>query len=34
VPSIYLPVHVVDRDTIESTVIADGFHSREAIFKK
>ena len=34
VPSIFLPVHVVDRDTMESTVIADGFHSREDIYKK
>ena len=33
VPSIYLPVHVVDKDTMESTVIADGFHKREAIYQ-
>jgi D-xylose transport system substrate-binding protein len=34
VPSIYLPVYVVDKDTMEKTVIADGFHTREAIYKK
>jgi D-xylose transport system substrate-binding protein len=34
VPSIYLPVYVVDKDTMERTVIADGFHTREAIYKK
>ena len=34
VPSIFLKVQVVDKDTIESTVIADGFHQRDAIYKK
>ncbi|MBS0662964.1 MAG: substrate-binding domain-containing protein [Verrucomicrobia bacterium] len=34
VPSIFLPVHVVDKDSLESTVIADGFHTRESIYKK
>lgn len=34
VPSIFLKVHVVDRDSMDSTVIADGFHQREAIYRK
>lgn len=34
VPSIFLPIHVVDKDSLESTVIADGFHTRESIYKK
>lgn len=34
VPSIFLKVQVVDKDTMDSTVIADGFHSRESIYKK
>jgi D-xylose transport system substrate-binding protein len=34
VPSIYLKVQVVDKDTMESTVIADGFHRRDEIYKQ
>lgn len=34
VPSIFLKVHVVDKDTMDSTVIADGFHQREAVYRK
>jgi D-xylose transport system substrate-binding protein len=34
VPSIFLPIFVVDRDSLERTVIADGFHRREDVFKK
>ncbi len=34
VPAIFLSVHVVDKDTMESTVIADGFHSHESIYGK
>jgi|UniRef100_UPI00404A7DEB D-xylose transport system substrate-binding protein len=33
VPSIFLPVHVVDKDSMESLVIADGFHTRESVYK-
>jgi len=34
VPSIFLKVFVVDKDSIDSTVIADGFHKREDIYRK
>ncbi len=34
VPSIFLKVQVVDKDTMDSTVIADGFHTRESIYRK
>ncbi len=34
VPAIFLPVHVVDKDSIDATVIADGFHPREAVYQK
>jgi D-xylose transport system substrate-binding protein len=34
VPSIFLQVQVVDKDSMESTVIADGFHQRDEIYKK
>jgi D-xylose transport system substrate-binding protein len=34
VPSIFLQVQVVDKDSMERTVIADGFHQRDEIYKK
>lgn len=34
VPSIFLKVMVVDKDSIDSTVVADGFHKRETIYRK
>jgi len=34
VPSVFLKVQVVDKDTMERTVIADGFHRREEIYAK
>lgn len=34
VPSILLPIHVVDKDSMDATVIADGFHSRNEVYRK
>ena len=33
VPSVQVDVVPVTRENLESTVIADGFHPREAVFK-
>lgn len=33
VPSIFLPVHVVDKDNMDSLVIADGFHTHDEVYK-
>jgi len=33
VPSIFLSVHVVDKDNLESLVIADGFHTHDEVYK-
>lgn len=34
VPTIYIPVTAVDKDNIDSTIIKDGFHSKEAVYGK
>ncbi len=34
VPSVFLQVQVVDKDSMDRTVIADGFHRRDEVYKK
>ncbi len=34
VPTIYIPVKTVTKDNMDSTIIKDGFHSKEAVYGK